>query len=498
MYDDQLENDPSNDDRDVTQELDDAPEQPKSNYEETSPVRGPAKPREEDVIPLLTDALCMLMDHPEKVLEAMERIKQEAPKLPGTSEHLADYREVIQRAFSTHPRISTAVTPFGRETALWRQGVEHNGAELKLGAPRFSSGSVLSGDAATMRARAAANLGTQVTVPLWNTGIWVKMRAPSQATLLELERRIAMEKIALGRSTVGIAFSNAAVFIASYLLNVIFAHTYDATLKDISAKNLKATIKVTDIPQLVWGFACTIWTDGYHLRQPCVADPLKCTHIDEGHINLTKMSWTDNRALSAYQKNMMSDRDAESTKEQLDQYHDEHVAPQERTVKINDEVSVVVYVPTIEQYEKAGFRWIDGIVDMADKAFGQSLRGEERNSYITQQGTLTKLRQYAHWIKEIVYSDGKTVDQIEDIESTLEVWSGNKTIRTAVTSAVHDLQRCATVTAIGIPKYTCPACKKDVPEDRLADRLKEIIQVEVMEVFFTLQYMKVMKALASD
>lgn len=468
-------------------------ETPTSNFEETRPILSSLT--EEDQARIFEDALFFLMKNPTSVYDAIDSMKSK--KLSGSQDELSKYRTAIERALIHHPMPNIETSPFDRDDSFWRQSVEHNGDEIAAGRPRFANSGKLSGDAALFKVRAAAGLGTIVNVPLWHTGIWLKIKAPSESTLLELERRIAMEKIDLGRATVGVAFSNAAIYLNSFLVDMILNHVYDGTYHDLSPKALKKVIKVTDIPQLVWGMACSIWPNGYRLVQPCVSDPTKCRHLNEAHVNVSKLSWVDNRSLSTMQRNHMSYRDGNTTDEQLVAYSKEHLAPQTTKLKINENMSVRLAVPTIEEHEIAGFRWIDNIVRMTDEAFGQSIRGEERNDYISQQGSMSNLRRYSHWIKSIDFSDDSTADDSESIDVSLDGLTANDEIRKIIVDGVETFIRKTVINAIGIPRYECPSCGGEPNEYDVPERLSEIIQLEINEIFFTLQYTRVSKVLAS-
>lgn len=477
------------------QEAPKATDKAEPNYEEVKPVT--SEMTDEDKARVFEDALFFFMEHPEQVAGAIERLKK--TDLPGTKGESERYLSAISMAKDQHPAYYEKISPFLRDQSFWRQSVGHNNEEITAGRPIFSNKSgKLSGDAALLRVRAAAGLGTIVNVPLWHTGIWLKVKAPSEGTLLELERRMALEKISLGRSSVGVTFSNASVYLTSYLVDMILNHVYDGTYKDLSLSALKRVIKVTDIPQLVWGMACAIWPNGYRLVRPCVSDPNVCNHLDEAHVNLSKLSWVDNRAISTAQRNHMVYRDGTSTDEQLANYRNEHVAPQQTTVKITDDMSLQLVVPTIADYEDAGFRWVDGVVRMADEAFGQSIRGEERNQYILERGTMANLRRYSHWVAAIVFGDGAKADDRESIDEALDGLTGSEPIRKLIVGSVEEFIRKSVINAIGIPRYDCPACGKGPDDGDTVERLPEIIQLEVNEVFFTLQSMRVTKILASD
>lgn len=468
---------------------------PSQNYEEVRPVS--AEMTDADRKQQFEDALFILMEHPSEVTKVIEHLKK--TDIPSTGEERNRYLKAIDSAKDNHPAYYDDVSPFFKGDSFWRQSVEHNNEEISAARPVFSNkNGKLSGDAALLRVRAAAGLGTIVNVPLWHTGIWLKIKAPSEGTLLELERRMALEKIALGRRTVGVSFSNASIYLTSYLVDMILNHVYDGTYKDLSLAALKNVIKVTDIPQLVWGMTCAIWPNGYRMVRPCVSNPNTCNHLDEAHINLSKLSWVDNRAIATSQRNHMVHRDGTSTDEQLMTYRNAHVAPQQMTVNITEDMSIQLAVPTITQYEDAGFRWVDGVVRMADEAFGQSIRGEERNQYIMERGAMANLRRYSHWVTAITFSDGAVADDRESIDEALDGLTGSDSIRKLIVDSIEEFIRKSVINAIGIPRYDCPSCGEGPSEEDTVERLPEIIQLEVNEVFFTLQSMRITKILASD
>lgn len=465
----------------------------KTVYEQIRPII--AKASEEDKARAFEDGLFLLMASRDTIREQLKDLKPD--NMVGSREHLLKWDQSIRNASGNYP--DADVSPFAGDGGHWRQGMEHDGEELVAGKPRLNqtSGKV-TGESALLRVRAAAGLGTIINIPLWHTGIWLKVKAPSESTLLELERKIAREKIILGRSTMGVAFSNVSVYTQSYLTDVILNHVYDGSARDLSVKALKELIKVTDIPQLVWGFACAIWPNGYRLIRPCVKDPSVCTHIDEAHINLSKLSWVNNRMVSKAQANLMSDRDGKFTDDQLSNYQNEHHAPQKRMIKINDQMSLRLKVPSIAEHERCGFRWVDGVVRMTDEAFGQSLRGDDRNTYILQQSAMTNLRRYSHWITEIVFADDSSADDQETVDEALDGLTGDRKLSERIVKDVEDFIRATVISAIGIPRYDCPSCGGAPDEDDCPKHLSEIIQLEVNEIFFTLHYMRVSNILEAD
>ena len=406
------------------------------------------------------------------------------------SEEGQHWLESVQQAQIFLMRGGAFEKALGRDTGLWRQGVKHGTDDLKAGRPRFGENpdpaNLLTGERAVLKLSSVMGLGAIVQIPLWHTGIWISLKAPSEAELLELDRRIALEKIALGRLTSGLVFSNSSVYTNSYVINLALSRVYDATIKDISLQSLKDTIKLTDLPTLIWGLACTIWPNGYPYEQACVANPANCQYVMSELLNLTKLSWTDNRALTEYQQNHMTNRNSKITPEQLKRYQEEHDFNKKRVFTLHDDaVSVELKVPTLSEYELSGFSWVEGIVNRTDEAFSTPMSDTERNEYIVNQGKATAMRQYGHWIDRLVLAnDGGIIADRSTIEQVINALSADGQVQTEFFDNVGKFIDNTTISMIAVPRYECPKCHKDTRPDSQAH--PHLVPLDVGSLFFTL------------
>lgn len=365
------------------------------------------------------------------------------------------------------------------------------------------SAGIVSGEAAILKVKARLGLGSIVPVPLWHTGGWVTFKAPSNASLLELNRRIAAEKITLGRITNGMVFSNTSVYIQSYLINFCLAHIYDTTFGTKDPEQLKKIILTTDLPSLVWGMVCAMYPDGYELREPCVAQPTKCNHVSQGKVNIARLRVVDTSKLTEDQLKHMSKRNAEHTSEDLEKYQ-AGFKFQSRTVDIDgaDGIKMELTVPSLADYEQVGFNWVDTTVQLADQAFRIPLKGGERDQYITDQGRLATLRQYSHWIGKVIIPEGddevSTVEDRDTIDGTCSEFSADDVIRTSMMNSIGEYIEDTTITIIGYPNTECPSCDlrygdhieegKEGAKDAIVrgENVPEFIPLDMTTTFFTL------------
>ena len=365
------------------------------------------------------------------------------------------------------------------------------------------SAGITSGEAAVMKVKARMGLGSIVPIPLWHTGGWVTLKAPSNASVLELNRRIAQEKITLGRITNGMVFSNTGIYIQSYVVNFVLAHVYDTSFGTKDAEELKKILLVTDLPSLIWGMVCSMYPDGYELREPCVAQITKCSHISEGKVNIARLRVVDTSKLSEEQMRHMSRRTATFTTLELEKYQNDFVhATKTITMTVADDMSVTLSVPSISEYEQVGFNWVDSTVKMVDQAFRIPLKGDSRNQYITEQGRLTTLRQFSHWIKELdigTSEEPETITDRDTIDAILSDFSADEKIRTFLLNSIGEYIDSSTIAVIGYPNTNCPSCdlrygdsvkvseEKGAPDEVIrGDKVPEFIPLDMTTTFFTL------------
>lgn len=401
------------------------------------------------------------------------------------------YIKLLSEHYQEYRNFDKSMT---REGSDWDQIVESDTGPLALSRPNFGTqkGSNLTGEKAILKLNSIMNLGQLMSVPLWHSGIWLKLKAPSDAALLALENRIAEEKEMLGRSTNGFIFSNSQAYIYDYLVNLIMSCVYDSTFSKNDLDALKSHIKITDLTTLVWGFLCTIYPNGYPIAQPCLNNIGNCDHVEHEMVMISKLMWIDKSTLTATQIKHMSKRDKQVTLEDVTKYQEELLVGGDKLIKINDTLSIMLTVPTVKDYIDAGYRWVDEIDNMIADSFASAKTGPERNEYINIISKTMRMRQYSHWIKEIRFSedamDPETFYSITDtdtLEEALDNISKDFEVTTEIIVKINEYIDNSTMAVVGIPRYLCPVCKTDqgahLPEGRY------IIPLDIVRIFFTLQ-----------
>jgi len=387
------------------------------------------------------------------------------------------------------------------EDSVWTQVIrsqqgEPNSAGITAGSPTFGEregNGALEGAAAMAYLQNMLGTGQVSRFPLWHSGIWLTLKAPSEDALLELDTRIAQEKISLGRLTQGLAYSNTQVYMASHLINFALDHVIDCSVKDFTPAELKKRILATDLPPILLYLLTTIYPSGYRYSRPCLNHPGKCHHIVEEVLNLARLNWTKTTALNQSQRAHMQRKHSKFTDLELDNYRNQHGYLNKRTAVLKSvdrqagtvTTSVELKVPTLAEYEASGFAWIEGIVSATDDAFGSQMNETERDNYIMAQARVTSLRQYAHWIERITFSDDRVIEDRKTLESVIGTLTGDLEVSKNFIDAVRNFIDAATISLVAIPYYTCPQCGE--PGERIEGNDKpHLIPLNVESIFFTL------------
>lgn len=378
-----------------------------------------------------------------------------------------------------------------RTDALWCQNVQSEAGVLEAKAPEHgtSSGVVMTGERAILRMRHFMGMGSVFQIPLWHSGFWIALKAPSDSALLELDRRIMMEKIFLGRDTHGLVFSNHSVYIVGWLTDFVLSHVYDTSVDGWAADDLGKRIDSRDIPTLIWGMTCLIWTRGFNYSQACAAVPEKCNHKTEERLDVTKLHWTDNRAFTPWQVGHMAQRNVKVKPEAVEKYQQEFTRGRSRHCKLSETISVLLKSATIDQYLDSGNRWVGAIVNMVDRAFKLEPDNEERNAIIDEQGKSTTMRQFAHYVQEIHLPNRNRIIEPDTIEMALSELSSDPALVEKFMNEVGSFINDSTISLIAIPQHDCPKC--GTPHKAPFHRFPNLLPIDIGATFFGLLVQKV-------
>jgi len=425
----------------------------------------------------------------DKQEEAIFKKANDQGRTLGDDEGNAWYRTVMNAL--THANINQAGEEAStREGSEWRQVLEYEGQSLRPGQPkqRLGDGHHTVEEKLTYMSR-RAGVGTVFDVPLYHSGIWVRMKTPPLSALTSLQYQLSQLKVTLGSDSKGMAFSNTGQVLTSVAVDFALQYVIDTNIHTSTPSDLKERIRVLDIPTLLWGLAVTLYPNGFPYVHPCVADPENCQHVVKETLNLNRLFWTDSVSLTKTQKKLMARRfQHKLTEEEYTLYHAEKVRGNNRVVWFED-LGVTLKVPTVQEYEDAGRDWINGIIEMTQGAFNEPPHGANRDRYILSLGEATTARQYSHWVADIRERDDDGEDVIADSDDVINealnhVFSTEEYAESflgKITEFVDD----AMLSMVAIPSFDCPSCKKTISEGK-HERFPHLVPLDVLTTFFTL------------
>lgn len=370
----------------------------------------------------------------------------------------------------------------------WTQGLElDDGKTVTARKPVISTGNqrrVLSGQAARDRASASTGVGITTRVPLPHTGVHFRLSPRSSQDLVDLDYHIALDRIRTGRETLGIMFQNSNIYHVRRVWDFIMESTAEINIQNFGDVDPGDFVRVTDLPILQWGMACTMFPDGYPLDLPCSAGIQICQHVEQVNLDLDKLLFIDGRGLSKSQRARLGNATHKCSMQDLEDYQKNFVSPFTRRVSISDSCELILKVPTVNEYLSAGMEWIESLVQTAISIFGDQENNEERiRGYVSRAIAMASLREYSHWVEEIVFDKYDAIPGRADIEDNLRTLSATPELADKALKVIQDFIEDCTIALIAIPNFACPKCEKDyVTEEH--SKHPELVPLDMLKHFF--------------
>lgn len=435
------------------------------------------------------------VDLPSANTDVLQSALENAPDNIGTSDEAARWAASLSESTTQVFPNDGGVEAARRKDAKWSQELASDVGPLRGAVPKIvkREGQTYTGEAAVSIIRSRLKLGTNFQVPLWSSGFWVTITSPTEDELLELQRRIAAEKISAGRQTYGLMFSNTKVYITNILLEFIMDHIHRYSV-DVRKDELVGLIKTTDMSQLIWGLASSIWPNGFQYRRACIADVSKCTHVIEEKLSLPKLSWVDRSCFTPSMTAHMARRgDKGMSLDSVKRFQEEMLRGQQFLAKLDDDLSVTFKIPAISEELTSGFRWINTMEELYGKSM--SMDEQVRDSYLLDQTRATIMREYAHCVQAL-HVDGDDYTDTDAIENILAECSSRDDLRTAFKKEIGKYLDSSLVSLIAIPSYTCPKCGTHQVVEGF--QYPELIPIDVGQTFFSLLGQRIQKIQTRD
>ena len=373
--------------------------------------------------------------------------------------------------------------------AAWTQGyTSDDGKEVYLRKPstkRPTERRLLIGAGARERASQSIGMGIVTRVPLPHTGYSVTLMPRSEQDYLDLEYLLTLDKTRAGRDTVGMIFQNSHIKLVSRVWEFIRESIKSANRQNFDDLDLGDEIRITDLPILQWGMACTMFPNGYPLDLPCSAGPNICRHVEHVLLDIDKLLWINSNGLTTSQRAKLA-KTHPLSKEEVNDYQQNTVSPFTKVVQVSPTHKIVLKVPTINEYITAGEEWLASMTEAATKIFTGDDNEENVRRYVKRVIDMSGLREYSHWIERIIYDDIDEVEGETEIADNLKILSGDPELLKNTLQAIQEFIEQSTIALIAIPNFACPKCETDYVTDEHSEH-PELIPLDMMKHFFMLK-----------
>lgn len=443
----------------------------------------------------------VMLNLPSMPFEEAREILQASPS--DNSPARAEWAKIMAGGWYITPRAGVLDGAALREGAQWKQAIKSEAGPLGASRPKIGqqSGPVLNGERALLRVRTAIGLGGVIQIPLWHSGFWISIKTPTEAELIELERKLSTSRIELGRRTRGAIFSNESAYACRILIEFIQDHLHDTTLQSSDA-SLAELIQTPDIHHAIWGQALSIWPNGFDYRRSVFGLEPGQDRIITERLALSKLQWIDSSQLTPWQIAHMAKRSGSSmSKADVERYRSEFTIGKERRVTIQDDegglrdrIDLMLRVPSAAEHFYAGSLWIDTMANMAEAALGMNISDGERNEYVNNMSKATRMRQLGHWVKEIYIVRGDeevVINNREDIDNALDELSQSDEISKNYLNVVNPYIEDCSVAVIAVTTV-------HEKEERRLPRFPHLIPIDAWTTFFLLLSQKIEQILQRD
>lgn len=420
------------------------------------------------------------------------------------------------------------------ENSQWQQ----NKGNLRLSRPGISkdaSGVKLTGSQALGHMRSAVGLSNNFWMPLYNSGFWINLEAPSEYELVVLLQKIGQEKTALGTESAGGVFSNSSCFLRRHVVDLLASKIITSSLRTDgdAARALKgpeviSKILITDYADILTRFMALKYSKGYPYLHTCSNYTKPCNESNVLTLNLHAMVLHDYSRLSPAQEEFMLkarepasvlfESDKESTNGQITsvvQYRNAFKFNELNTIRLSEKLDLVMRVPTIMDTITEGDIWMNEIKKDIDNlikdsaTFSKAENMDDVSKMIDESISAlidaSGVRRYSQWVSHAVLyntvemdigdlvrdnnQDPNYVYSRPDIYKFLADLIKDDELIDVFINGYHKFVADSCMTVVGYPQFECPACKSfqgSYEEKDKKSLTRAIIPFEAEENFFIL------------
>ena len=415
-----------------------------------------------------------------------------------TTAAFGQWRDSVKEASEQYTPGGLYQERFFDEDSQFLQGVEReDGSLVGISPPKFrATEGELKGESAVLKVSRKLGLGDVLSVPLPHSGIVVTLKPPTERDLIDFYNTVFREKVYVGRMSAGLTLTNMSAYLNNRLFDFIAKHIHSINYGGIEREQLRNYLLIHDFHVLAWAFAATSYPQGFDYERPCSNNIEQCQHVAKGTLNMLKLLWVDNKALTQPQKDILYEvRPGKLDVENYRKYIAEHTRVKGKLVDVGSGLKLQLKVPTFGEHISDGLGWVNRINTALDTVLSAEDDEEgARQEIMRQHVSSSLLRQFSHFV-DYIESDENVIQDRDTIHSVLEVLSADDEMRVKITEEILRFKSETTIALVGVPRYKCPKCQHDQVEDMVNQHLSSVIPLDVMMLFFTLLTLRVSRIL---
>ncbi len=387
--------------------------------------------------------------------------------------------------------------------ANWSQGIKTPTATMPLIVPiknpNYGDSKYVGSDAVPL-IQNRMKIGSTLGVFLPHTGIYFIIVSPTDGELLDTLSVINTQRIETLRASSGILMGNSNYYIYRQVLNLFLSSITNCSFRSWNREQLTELIDERDINIIATALMASVYVDGYEYTQTCglrlkddetLTDEERaqnppdevCDHRSEFLADLMRTVFIDNSRLNEFQRNIAVSAIHPRSLEEIKDYQQQHYLGYRKSYEITEGIEFIYRAQNIKVSMEAGEKWIGEISQIVDSIITFKNDDEERNMMIDHRINLARIREFSHWVDDIVV-DGQSLGDRAKINALLNSLSRNDTVMRKVSETLGEFQRLSMIAITAIPRAKCPTCQKTDTKD--LDISKHLIPQDAVSRLFTL------------
>lgn len=390
-----------------------------------------------------------------------------------------------------HPAFIIGEGAMADEADTFQIGLREGDILYRSAYPKFRSANdrELTGEEALQNMMGTLGYGRIFMGCMWNSGFWVSFRPAPPSAWAAINRAIANSHYEVLQRSYGLLNSSRTSHAVDTIISLIIPYIYSTTVKGLKLVELPRYLSSHDKHHLLWSFIAARYMNGFGIQRPCISDMTKCRHVTSETLMVSEMQRVAVNRLTDGQKALIRSRQTESISlDDVERYQREMSCAIDRSVTIPTQhgtsYELVLTVPRLDTELMTNRRYLDETQEAILRGVTRESSLDTRNAALNEELTLTEMRTYAPWVKEIRVGGSITKDR-PSIEKMLGTMSLDMVSSDHFFREIRKFIDESSVSVLGLKPLVCPVCGADHGRKTMPG-FGDYIPVDVVSLFSNL------------